>query len=128
MKDHKIIIVSCRDVTDIMVDGKLYSEITAVKFSHNGGERVELELTGCPFPMVDNDPMSKAGFMMKIKEFSKEEPISVETVNDSEIFSRKGDLGEVHIKMGETEITRTKEGIFISAPKIDLGSVSEIKD
>lgn len=73
MKDHKIIIVSCGDVTDIMVDGKLYSEITAVKFSHNGGERVELELTGRPFPMVDNDPMSKAGFMMKIEEFSKEQ-------------------------------------------------------
>lgn len=72
MEDHKIIIAACGYVTDIMVDGKLYSGITAVKFSHNGGERAELELTGRPFPMADNDPMSKAGFMMKIEELSKE--------------------------------------------------------
>ena len=89
--------------------------------------------------------MEKQGFAKLLENFLKEEPVSVETVNEtetskdvkvigelkdivsenlqdvkpvaSEIFSRKGDQSEVHIKMGETEITRTKEGIFISAPQ-----------
>lgn len=116
----------------------------------------QLHLTVDRLPVREGSVMEKQGFKKLLEDFLKEELISVEAVNETEtskdvkaiqelkdivsenlqdvkplapeIFSRKGDPGEVHIKLGETEITRTKEGIFISAPKIDLGSVSEIKD
>lgn len=71
MEAKKIIIVSCGRSTDVMIDGKLYAGVTAVNFSHNGGEINSLQLTGDPIPVVDNDPMVRAGFMEKIVEFSK---------------------------------------------------------
>lgn len=71
VKAKKIIIVSCGDITDVMIDGKLYEGVMAVNFSHNGGEINEFRLTGDPVPTVDNDPVHRAGFMRKIAEFSK---------------------------------------------------------
>lgn len=71
MKAKKIIIVSCGDITDVMIDGELYRGIMAVNFSHDGGENNELRLTGDPIPTVDNAPENRADFMQKIAEFSK---------------------------------------------------------
>ena len=71
MEAKKIIIVSCGRTTDVMIDGELYFGITAVSFSHKGGKINELQLTGDPIPVVDNDPVHRAGFMQKIAEFSK---------------------------------------------------------
>lgn len=71
MKAKKIIIVSCGRTTDVMIDGKLYEHVTAVNFSHDGGEINDLRLTGDPIPTVDDDPESRADFMKKIAEFSK---------------------------------------------------------
>lgn len=105
----------------------------------------QLHLTVDRLPVREGSVMEKQGFKKLLEDFLKEELISVEAANETEtskdvkaiqelkdivsenlqdvkplapeIFSRKGDPGEVHIKLGETEITRTKEGIFISAPQ-----------
>lgn len=71
MEAKKIIIVSCGRATDVMIDGNLYKGVTAVDFSHNGGEINDLRLTGDPIPTVDDDPENRARFMQKIAEFSK---------------------------------------------------------
>ena len=150
MSNDRIIIASCGHNTQIMVNGKLYGDgVVKVEFSHDcTGEKkkgAQLHLTVDRLPVREGSVMEKQGFAKLLENFLKEEPVSVETVNEtetskdvkvsgelndivsenlqdvkpvaSEIFSRKGDQSEVHIKMGETEITRTKEGIFISAPQ-----------
>ena len=71
MEAKKIIIVSCGRTTDVMIDGKLYEHVTAVNFSHDGGEINDLRLTGDPIPTVDDDPENRASFMQKIAKFSK---------------------------------------------------------
>lgn len=73
MGNKKIIIVSNGRTTEVMVDGKLYDGVAAVKFMHRGGELVDFEMTGKPIPMVDNIPSNRMGFMKKIEEFSKEQ-------------------------------------------------------
>lgn len=75
MENQKIIIVSNGRITEVMVDGKIYDGVAAVKFMHRGGELVDFEMTGKPIPMVDNIPSNRMGFMKKIEEFSKEQEV-----------------------------------------------------